>query len=100
MNIFERLSNLSQISGYSFLAITNAIDGNWEFFVVREWKVKTNLNPYNELIGENITSYVTGVSINGIDLDVFNTKLMNIPVSQITFNHDNWINIVSVIPKM
>lgn len=89
-NYYKRARTISSMAMVEVFAKKNFMDDKWEFYVMYEFTPKSDINKYNELSGKRITDIVELMSDKGMDTNVFNTKLEEIPIETVKFENDMW----------
>ena len=86
-NLFTKVSNLSLQLGRKLIVIKE------EVFICNEIKYKSNLNPYYEVVGQNITNLIPQLGDGVIDPATFDMRLQGIEEMTLVFDHQEWYSI-------
>lgn len=92
----NRIRSISNMCSVSVMAVKNEIQERFEYYVVHDFKPKSNLNNYNELTGQCITQVVQTMMDTGLDSNVFLTRLRELSVENLKFPHGNWYWLTSI----
>ena len=100
VEIFNKLNNIASIDGRQYIVVKNNIIDDELIFIVEQWKpCNKNINPYNDLLGKNITEYISKDYFRFLDNGNFNivkwkqeTSLIKSESIQFP-DHWNWITI-------
>ena len=86
-NLSTKVSNLSLQLGRKLIVIKD------EVFICNEIKYKSNLNPYYEVTGQNITKQIQTLGDGILDPDSFELQLRAILPMTLVFDHQEWYSI-------
>ena len=86
-NLFTKVSNLSLQLGRKLIVIKE------EVFICNEIKYKSNLNPYYEVVGQNITNLIPSLGDGMVDVPSLEMRLQSIDQMTLVFDHQEWYSI-------
>ena len=86
-NLFTKVSSLSNQLGVKLIVIKE------EVFICNEIKYKSNLNPYYEVVGQNITQLLQTLVDGNMDVASLTLRLQGIEPMTLVFDHQEWYSV-------
>jgi len=73
--IFDRLNEIAELDNRQYIVFNNKIIDQDRIFIIEQWKpCNKNINPYNDLLGKDVTEFIEGDYFKFLDNGNFNIQ--------------------------
>jgi hypothetical protein len=95
---FQRLNDIAEQDNRQYIVIKNPITGHVQVFLIEAWKPSNkNINPYNDLLGKDVTNYMFNIYMsffknNGFDVALWKQQTSSLKTETLQFpDHIDWM---------